>query len=449
MQVRRIRVLAGAFVLFMVSATSAVGRAELAPVLTIDEAVALAMKGNRRIQSAGLDLRRAEETTGAARSLRLPRFSLYMLGGASLRSFDFTIPQGVLGIYPGIGPLPGRDSTITNPRSFASLVVGQTTQPVSQLWKIHLGLLESKLGEEFAQENLRKQKQDTAQSVRDTYYRIAQTQAQIESAEAAVKYRADLSAETDRKLLEQAVLKADSLAVKAKLSQQRYRLITLRDSLESLKESLNQLLGRDLNTPFSVEVEPAPAALEIDLAAARDEARSHRVEIRQARLQSKKAEIEIRRQRAEYLPDVSAHFTYLSLPNVSFVPQNVILSGFLLQWQPFDWGQKRRHLESLKYSAKQALLTEQDAEQQVMMDVNAKFRKLAEARVLIDSTALTQESEREKQRVLTNQYNQKAVLLSDVLQQEAAVSQAQTEYQNALALFWSAKTSFDHALGRD
>jgi outer membrane protein len=52
-------------------------------------------------------------------------------------------------------------------------------------------------------------------------------------------------------------------------------------------------------------------------------------------------------------------------------------------------------------------------------------------------------------RVVTNRYGQKAALLSDILQQEAAVAQADADYQKALAAFWSAKASFDYALGRN
>ncbi len=52
-------------------------------------------------------------------------------------------------------------------------------------------------------------------------------------------------------------------------------------------------------------------------------------------------------------------------------------------------------------------------------------------------------------RVATNRYGEKAALLSDVLQQEAEVVQADAGYQKALAAFWSAKPSFDYALGRN
>jgi outer membrane protein len=437
--------------LFLILAAGSDAKAQTAPppVLTIGDAVATAMTGNRRVQSSILDVSRAGEGTADVKTERLPHFQVYFLAGEALNSINFTIPQGTLGAYPGIGPIPGQNAKINTPQTFTGLGLGQVAQPISQLWKVHLAILESKIGEELAQEGLRQQRLDTAHSVRNLYYQIAQTQAQAASAEASVKYLVDLQAETDRNLAEQTVLKGDSLAVTAKLSQQRYQLLTLRDSLETQKESLNQLLGRDLNTEFSVEAQPVPADVEVDIAAARQEALSQRAEIREARLQTKKAEVEVRRQRAEYIPDFSGHFTYLSLPNVSFLPQNVLQAGFLLQWQPFDWGQKRHRIESLKDSVKQTALTEQDAEQQVMVDVKAKFLKLAEARALLDTSTLTQEAERERMRVVTNRYGQKAALLSDVLQQEATVAQADADYRKALAAFWSAKASFDFALGRN
>ena len=443
------KVLIGSFLLLLAAGHDSRAQTPSLPVLTIDDAVTAAMNGNRRVLSSILDVSRAGEGTADVKTGRLPHLQVYFLGGEALRPIDFTIPQGALGTYPSTGPIPGQASKISTPQNFAGIVLGQATQPVSQLWKVHLAILESKIGEELAQESLRQQRQDTAHAVRDLYCQVAQTQTQIESIEANVKYLVDLQAETDRNLAEQTALKGDSLAVRAKLSQQRYQLLTLRDALESQKETLNQLLGRDLDTVFSVEAQPMPADAEIDIDAARKEALGQRAEVREARLQTKKAEVEVRRQRAEYFPDFSAQFTYFSAPNVSFLPQNVTQAGFLFQWQPFDWGQKRHKIESLKYSVKQTTLTEQDAEQQVLVDVKAKFRKLAESRALLDTSALTQEAEREKMRVVTNRYGQKAALLSDVLQQEAAVAQADSDYQKALAAFWSAKASFEYALGRN
>lgn len=430
-------------------AVAAIASAQPASVLTIDDAVALALKGNREVQSAALEVDRARAETAALSTKRLPQFQIYALGGVPLTRATASVPEGALGTYPGTGPIPGPNVSVTTARQLSGVMVGQTLQPLSQLWKIHLDLISSRIREDLAQQRLGQKRQETAQSVRQLYDQVAQTQAQIESVEAEEKTLVELQVETDRKLGELAVLKSDTLDVRARLSRQRYQLLKLRDSSKTQKESFNRLLGRDLEVEFSVELEPLPAADEIDLAAAQKLALRRRPEIQEARLQTKKAETEVRRERAEYIPDISAGFTYAAFPNVSFLPQNFAIAGFVLQWQPFDWGEKRQKTRSLRDAAQQATLAERDTEQQILLDVNSKFRALAEARMLLDTTALTQQERRERLAETMNQYREKAVLLSGALQQEAATIQADSEYQSALAAFWKAKADFDRALGRE
>jgi outer membrane protein len=420
-----------------------------AQVLTLNNAVELAAKENRNVQISALDVAKAGEMVAETKTTRLPQFNAYILGGESLTPIDFTIPKGALGVYPSTGPIPAQNATISTPQNFSALIYGSAAQPVTQLRKIGLAIRESRVGEEMAQESLRQQKQETAHQVKDAYYQIVQTQTQISSALESLKYLTELDALTERNLAEQTVLKSDSLNVKAKLSQQRYQLLVLQDTLASQKEALNRLLGRDLQTDFTVEEQPLPTPGELDLAAARKEATEQRSEIREARLQTQKAELEVRREHAEYLPDVSLQLTYISLPDISFAPKNILSAGFLFQWQPYDWGQKKHKIEELKSTSKQAALSAQDAEQQVLLDVNMKFRKLMETRALLDTQAAVQETEREKLRVMMNQYQQKSALLADLLQQQASVAQADDQYQQALAGFWTAKAGFDHAVGRD
>jgi outer membrane protein TolC len=72
---------------------------------------------------------------------------------------------------------------------------------------------------------------------------------------------------------------------------------------------------------------------------------------------------------------------------------------------------------------------------------------LQQARALVDVTRLTQETEREKLRVVINEYPLKAALLKDVLQEQAAEADANNQYQQALLGFWIAKADFEKALG--
>jgi outer membrane protein TolC len=416
----------------------------------VDEAVALAVKANRQVQTSALGIQKAQEQTTELRTARLPQLSVNFLGGTTLNTVASTIPEGSLGTYPGIGPIPGQDAKIETPAGqFSAFTFASASQPLVQLYKINLGVRQSKLGEDVARESLRQQQQETALQVKSAYYGIADTQSQIESGEASLKYLTELSGLTDRRFSEQTVLKSDVLSVKAKITQQRYQLLVLRDNLQSQKENLNDLLGRDLQTDYNIQPQPAPSAEELDLNAARQKALAQRPEVRKARLQVAKTDLEVRREKAKYLPDVSVDVTYLALTNLSLLPSNIAHAGFHLQWDPFDWGQKKDRIEQLRTEGKQDALTQTNTEQQVLLQVNSTYRKLLEARVSLDTEAAVRELEREKLRVVMNRFEQKSALLSEVLEQQAAVTEADTRYQRALENLWTAKANFEQALGED
>ena len=121
--------------------------------------------------------------------------------------------------------------------------------------------------------------------MKEAYYQVAELQSQIASARAAVQALSELSTLTERRLAQETVLQSDSLTVKAKLKQQRYQLLTAEDAFELQKQNLNRLLGRDLRTPFSVEILPFGELVEWDLDTARKQALEQRPELREASLQ--------------------------------------------------------------------------------------------------------------------------------------------------------------------
>jgi outer membrane protein TolC len=326
-------------------------------------------------------------------------------------------------------------------------VNASAAQPLTQLYKVKLAVQESRLGTDLAHESVRAQQQETRRQVKEAYYQVAQLQSQVEGAKSAVQALIALSTITERRLIAQTVLSSDSLTVKAKLKQARYHLLTLQDAFDLQKQSLNRLLGRGLGTQFTVEMQPVEDIADLDLEIARKQALEQRPEVREARLQTKSAQLDVRRERVEYIPDLSLQVSYMSFQNVNFLPQNAGNVGFLFQWQPFDWGYKKHKIRELKAVSEQKALTEQDAEQQVLLDVDDKFRKLAEARVLLDAQTDERQAEQAKLREVTNRYTQQTALLPDLLQQQSAVSQADAQYQQALAGFWTSHAEFEKAIG--
>jgi outer membrane protein TolC len=420
-----------------------------APLLTLDDAVRIATSNNRDVRISELNVTKARETVAQAKTNYLPKLDTNVLAGVPLQPLKFTVPAGSLGTYPATGPIPATASSITSPVRFGAFINASAAQPLTQLYKVKLAVQQARVGTDIAQEDVRGQKQEITRQVKDAYYQLAQSQAQIESAKATVQALMALSTLTEQRLSAQTVLASDSLTVKAKLKQQRYQLLTLQDSFEVQKQSLNHLLGRDLRTQFTVEMQPVADIAESDLEIARKLALQQRPELREARLQTKSAQLDVKRERAEYIPDLSLAVSYLSFQNVNFLPQNAGTVGFSLKWQPFDWGYKKHRIAELKAASEQKTVTEQDVEQRVLLDVEDKFRKLDEARVLLDAQTDAREAEQARLREVTDRYTQKSALLPDLLQQQSLVSQADALYKQALAGFWTARAEFEKAIGAD
>jgi outer membrane protein TolC len=67
----------------------------------------------------------------------------------------------------------------------------------------------------------------------------------------------------------------------------------------------------------------------------------------------------------------------------------------------------------------------------------------------VDVATAQQDSSKQKLREVTYKYEQKTALLRDVLQQQSAVEKANSDYNEAIAAFWTAKSNFQKALGAE
>lgn len=419
------------------------------PVLTLDEAIKTALKENVQVETDLLDVFKAHQATAELGATRLPKFDAAVLSGIALNQMHFIIPEGAIGNVPSIGPLPAKNDDIAVPRHVTALIHGSVVQPLSQLYKIGLGMHVSRIGEALAQENLRLKRQQTVEQVRDAYGELVEAQAQLDAAESSLRALTDLVQLTERRLAEEAVLKSDLLTVKASAGKAFYQTMVLRDAMLTRKEAFNRLLGRDIRTDFSLELLPEASREELDLEAARKKALEQRPEIRLAALQMEKVDMDVRRERAEYLPDLSVQLSYLSFANINFAPQNLTSAGLLFEWDPFDWGQKHHEIEQLKSAAKQAALVSTDAGQQVLIDIDAQYRNLDEARVLVDAQTAQRDAEQEKLRVMMDRFAVRAALTADVLQQQAALAEANSSLAQAISRFWAAEAAFHRALGEE
>jgi outer membrane protein len=416
--------------------------------LTLQQAIESAETNNRAIRAARLEHAKALTEINVARTYRLPAFSVAALGSQSLAHLGLTFPLGSLGVYPGIGPIPGKSTTLTGPLQPAGIFYASVTQPLSQQHKIGLGIKLARVGADIADETIRSKRQATVNEVRRLYYGILQTESGQRSLQATIEFLKQLDQDTGRNVVQRVALQAEALDVKAQLVQAEFALLKLQDPLETQKQQLNRLMGRDPDTPF--EVDPLAATdFEIpDLKRAYAMAIESRPEVRLARLQVKKAELDRRLKRAERIPDVSLAFTNVATVNLSpILPNRLSVVGVQVTWDVYDWGRKRKQAEEKRLTEEQASLDENDIEAQIIVEVAHQYRKLIEARKQVEVAQATQLARRELLRVTQNRYGQRDVLLSDVLKAQSGLVEADNRFTQALLDLATAQADFEKALG--
>jgi outer membrane protein len=418
-------------------------------VLTLDRAIELARANNRETKRATLDIDRQREATAEAKTALYPRFDTYLLGTQLLKPLDFTIKAGQLGTYPSTGPIPSKNMDLHTPARPVAIASITATQPITQVPRIRFSVAEQRLNEDLSRQTYAKTDQQVVSDVRRAYYSLLQAQSQAESQRATIHSLQELDRLTERRLQERAVLKADSLHVKAEEEKAKYQLLVFEDTLADRKETLNRLLGRDLLADFSVEVVPTALPEEMDLQAARKLALAQRPEIKIASIKQKQAKLDTKIEKTRYLPDISIQANYLTSSGITFLPQNVGAIGALLTWQPWDWNQKRHNIAGNVMAEHQAALSTEDARDQVLLDVDSQFRKLREARAQLGVAESARDAEQEKLRNQTDAYAQQAILLSDLLQEQALVATTEDQYRQALLGFWTTRADFERALGEE
>src|SRR6202795_1726249 len=187
-------------------------------VLTLDEALQLAKSNNRDLKQFGLDVGKQREAFGEVKTHLYPRFDTSVLAVELLAPLDFTIQKGQFGTFPGTGPIPGSNTDLHTPARPIAIASVTATQPLTQLLRIHLSIAGERLKVDAAQLSLDQREQKLADDVRQSYYQVLQEQIQNESQESVVRYLEELLQLTDRRVSQQAALKADRLSVKAEVA---------------------------------------------------------------------------------------------------------------------------------------------------------------------------------------------------------------------------------------
>ena len=419
-----------------------------APELSLDDAIQIALSKNRPVQIAKLDVTKSQWQVAETKTKRLPAFSTDLLGVVDLTSPSFVFKEGVFGTYNG-QPNPTQDTKISLSNGVTGYAIATMAQPLTQLYQLHLAIREQQLSTDLADQKYQEKRQSLVADVKQAYYAVLQTESSLDAQRALVKEYQETDRVATQYLAQKSILKSESLDVKLQLAQAQNQIITSQDDLEIQKEHLNDLLARDLDTEFRTQPVPPATPEEMDLKQARVAAQQQRPEIKEAQINVDQAGYDRRLAKSQYYPTIGGAVRYFTPINTQLLPQNILSAGFELTWDPFEWGARKDVVEQKDVVVQQSKYQLDQTKSQVLLDVDNTFRKLRESRSLLVIAQAQRDAASEKLREVNNQFGQSAVLLRDVLKQEAAVANADHDYEASLLSFWNAKAAFEKALGEE
>jgi outer membrane protein TolC len=278
------------------------------------------------------------------RTKRLPSLKLALIESHLLTPIELTFNEGAFGTFRATGPIPAGRTTLQTSAGFKTDILSQASQPLSQLYRIGLDIQEFEAKRDAAIQQLRLQQQSVVFDVKQAYYTLLQTQSALEATEENIAFLRELDRITENYVKQQTALQSQSLSVKSQLANAEYQAVTPRNTLASQQEQINELLGRDIQTPFRVNPAPEATLFENDLVAAQARALQQRPEIKSAQLQVTEANHKLRIKQSEYIPDLSFVVRYLSPITSDELPKTIAYAGLEFSWDIYDGGRKKAEM---------------------------------------------------------------------------------------------------------
>lgn len=417
-------------------------------VLTLEEALGLALTNNPGVENASIDIEKVGDQVSATRKRQYPAFNTTVRGSRNFSDESYTIDQGALGTIAGT-PVPEQNTTLESKEDYSAQFEVEVRQPLTKLYSIGLNLDKLEVDRKIGDQNLRSKQQDVALKVKQEYYAILTTQSALEATEESIAFYTSLVEIVGNRVTERTALEYQLLDAEARLAQARYDELEQTNDLADHKERLNQLMGRDIDTPFMVaHVADIPSPV-LDPEQAEAQALAQRPETREARLKLAQAELERRIKTSDYIPTVDLKASYIKLANTEFIPDDYFFVGVVARWEFFDWGRREDEISKARRSVSEARNLIREADHQVAAQVNQRIRDLQNAKGLVEVTAMAQKAAREKLRVTMNKYNEEAALLDDVLEAESKLAKANSDHEEATLGVLSATAELENALGED
>jgi len=430
-----------------VVALESVLSAEEVKRLTMTEAVDLALKQNRMVKIARLQVQENQEKKTIAKSLYFPTLmnESHLLHISELQ--NITIPTASFGVIPGVAAFPPRDLAIDQGKQTLLTSGTSLVQPLTQLLRIRQ---ENKIAQAevaTSQSEVKKVEVEVALKVHEMYYTLLVAELNRRAAQEQIRYAEEGLQESADDVKNGSALRVAEIGSRAGLLESKHSLVTVDLQIADLTAQFNDLLGLPIDTKLELEPEVKTEVL----LPAKDQclrmAWAENPEIRSAEEAVRKANAAVSAARTKYIPDVTAFARHSYQNGVPFLVHNFGTVGVNLSYDIFDFGRRRAEVRQHQAQLRKAEENLERFKDEVAVQVERTYNKLQRTKNMVEVAQQLVTLRTEGERLASNQFRQGVVLVSQRQKAGAEVYKAQADLLQASLAYVLARVELDRTIG--
>jgi outer membrane protein TolC len=342
------------------------------------------------------------------------------------------IPQGALGVYPGVGPIPGTGVSLSQGKPNFLLSTTTLSQPITQYFKTRAGVDVSRADAAGARADMRRTENEIAYKVKEIYYAILATERRRNAVDAQVRAAELRNSETRNAVVTGVSLEFKAAEVQAQIAQATHVSGQLQDAVMDMREELADLCGLPVDADLElVRPDAGVTAVSMNTEAAVNTAFAQNPEIEAATHQLEKARAALRAAHAEYIPDVGAFAQHIYQNGAPFLSRNNGAFGVHVTWTMFEFGKRRGQVSERSAEVAQAEENLARLKNRVRIDVEKAVRKLNRAETGVNSATELVAATTEARRVSSDHAEIGTANRSAFLDSEASMFSAQADLLRA------------------
>ncbi len=430
-------------------ATATQGRGQQVPLITLEESIAYALKNNVLVKNAQLNIATSKATVGETTAQGLPQIT----GNVDVNK-SLIVPSQP---FPAIFFNPEAPEGEFIPVQFSPEYSGNLGVTVNQMifnGSYFVGLQAAKTYRQLAEFDKIKTEYDVIENVKKAYYSVLVSQEREELVQANLSRMDTLLKETKIMFETGFSEKIDVSRIQVQYNNLKTELDRARSATKISLDLLKLQMGMDVNQPIGLAEDIADLEVVFDVEPLIAEPGTRRVELDQLQTNVELAQLDLKNNKAQYLPRIDANVNYTRMGfggslkeifNSEWYPGSIL--GVSLEIPIFDGLAKSYRIQQNRVQIKQFQNQLYDQEQRIITEESEARANLRNSLTALGVQLENRELAMEVFRTTKIKYQEGVGSNFEVVEADAALKEAETNYYSALYDALIARVDLEKALG--